>query len=57
MRVYRIAKAIHSNTGAEMMSGEGGLRGSARDENDLGDSGQHHHAGQGENQYWRIELR
>ena len=30
MRVYRIAKAIHSTTGAEMMSGEGGLRGSAR---------------------------
>ena len=25
MRVYRIAKAIHSATGAEMMSGEGGL--------------------------------
>jgi RES domain-containing protein len=30
MRVYRIAKAIHSPTGAAMMSGEGGLRGSAR---------------------------
>jgi RES domain-containing protein len=30
MRVYRIAKAIHSTTGAEMMSGEGGLRSSAR---------------------------
>ena len=30
MRVYRIAKTIHSTTGAEMMSGEGGLRGSAR---------------------------
>lgn len=30
MRVYRIAKATYSNTGAEMMSGEGGLYGSAR---------------------------
>ena len=30
MRVYRIAKATHSTTGAEMMSGAGGLRGSAR---------------------------
>jgi RES domain-containing protein len=30
MRVYRIAKAIHSRTGAEMISGEGGLHGSAR---------------------------
>lgn len=30
MRVYRIAKAKHSSTGAEMVSGEGGLRGSAR---------------------------
>ena len=30
MLVYRIAKAVHSATGAQMMSGEGGLRGSAR---------------------------
>ena len=30
MRVYRIAKAIRSTTGAEMMSEEGGLRASAR---------------------------
>jgi RES domain-containing protein len=30
MRVYRIAKALHSSTGAEMMSGEGGLHSSAR---------------------------
>lgn len=30
MRVYRIAKAIHSSTGAQMMSGTGGLYGSAR---------------------------
>ena len=30
MRVYRIAKAIHSPSGAQMMSGEGGLHGSAR---------------------------
>ena len=30
MRVYRIAKAIHSASGAEMMSGDGGLRASAR---------------------------
>ena len=30
MRVYRIAKSIYSTSGVEMMSGEGGLRGSAR---------------------------
>jgi len=30
MRAYRIAKAIDSNRGAEIMAGEGGLRGSAR---------------------------
>lgn len=30
MRVYRIAKTVVSSTGAEMMSGEGGLHGSAR---------------------------
>ena len=30
MRVYRIAKAIRSSTGVEMMSGDGGLHGSAR---------------------------
>lgn len=30
MRVYRIAKAIYSTSGAEMMSGEGGLRAGAR---------------------------
>ena len=30
MRVYRIAKAAHSTSAAEMMSGEGGLHGSAR---------------------------
>lgn len=30
MRVYRIAKVTHSRSGAEMMSGEGGLHGSAR---------------------------
>jgi len=30
MRVYRIAKDIYSTSGAEMMSGDGGLRASAR---------------------------